>query len=296
MQNSLILLKGGHAMKVVVLCGGYGTRMLNETEYRPKPLVDIGGRPILWHIMKLYAHFGFQNFVLCLGYRGTMIKEYFLNYEAINNDFTISLGRSNQITYHDSHDEQGFTVTLVDTGLDTMTGGRIRRVRDHIGAAERFMVTYGDGLSDVHIPSLLSFHEHHGKVATMTTVNPFSRFGCVETGEADQVTKFREKGRIESWVNAGFFVFEPALFDYLEGDDTVLEAAPLEKMASDRELMAYRHRGFFFAMDTPRDHLQLSDMMANKNAPWMIWEKPNHPIYATSQNLTKQVDHPIADA
>jgi glucose-1-phosphate cytidylyltransferase len=269
--------------------------MLNETEYRPKPLVDIGGRPILWHIMKLYAYYGFQEFVLCLGYRGKMIKEYFLNYEAINNDFTISLGRNNHITYHDSHEEQGFSVTLVDTGLDTMTGGRIRRIRPHVGN-ERFMVTYGDGVSNVDIAKLFDFHATHGKIATMTTVMPHSRFGCVETTEDDQVTRFQEKGQVDSWVNAGFFVFEPDIFDLLHGDEQPLEAAPLETLSEQGELMAYRHHGFFYAMDTPRDHRQLNEMMTKKNTPWMVWEKETQRMYPTPQNVEAQLDQPIADA
>ena len=192
-------------MKVVVLCGGLGTRLREETEFRPKPLVEVGGRPILWHIMKIYAHSGFRDFVLCLGYRGNMIKDYFLNYEAMNNDFTICLGRQSQIRYNGLHDEQGFQVTLAETGLETMTGGRLQRVKKYIDG-DTFMLTYGDGVADIDLKRLLEFHQAHGKLVTITTVTPTSRFGIVEMDRDGQVLKFLEKPRTSTFASAGLFI------------------------------------------------------------------------------------------
>jgi glucose-1-phosphate cytidylyltransferase len=257
-------------MKVVILCGGLGTRLREETEYRPKPMVEIGGRPILWHIMKSYAHSGFREFVLCLGYRGNTIKEYFLNYEAMNNDFTICLGRQSQIQYNDVHEEQGFQVTLADTGLTTMTGGRLQRVQKYLGE-DTFMMTYGDGLSDISIPQLLEFHRSHGKLATVTAVAPASRFGILEMNPEGRVKKFLEKPRTESPVSAGFFVFQRGIFDYLGGDDCVLEREPMERLAADGQLMAYTHHGFFYAMDTYREYQLLNELWASRQAPWKVW-------------------------
>ena len=257
-------------MKVVVLCGGLGTRLREETEFRPKPLVEIGCRPILWHIMKLYAHHGFAEFVLCLGYRGNMIKDYFLNYEAMNNDFTICLGRNSSVHYNGSHQEQDFQVTLADTGLDTMTGGRIKRIQRYI-KEDRFMVTYGDGVSDVNIRRLLEFHRSHGKLATVTTVQPLSRFGVVELDGA-QVRSFVEKPRAERWTSVGYFVFERGVFYYLTGDECVMEREPLEGLAAEGQLIAYSHGGFFHPMDTYREYLFLNDLWAKGEAPWKVWE------------------------
>jgi len=247
-----------------------GTRLREETEFRPKPMVEVGGRPILWHIMKSYAHYGFKDFVLCLGYKGGLIKEYFLNYEAMNNDFTITLGQQSRINLDDSHQEQGFQVTLADTGLDTMTGGRIKRIKKYVGD-ETFMMTYGDGLSDVDINCLLEFHRSHGRIATVTTVRPVLRFGVVEIGEQSRVMDFREKPVSEGWISAGFFVFNRGIFDYLPGDDCILERGPLERLASDGQLAAYRHEGFFFAMDTYREYQHLSQLWASGKAPWKVW-------------------------
>jgi glucose-1-phosphate cytidylyltransferase len=258
-------------MKVVILCGGIGTRLREETEFRPKPLVDIGGRPILWHIMKIYAHHGFRDFVLCLGYRGNMIKDYFLNYEAMNNDFTISLGRKSQISYHGNHGEQDFQVTLADTGQDTMTGGRVRRIQPHIDG-DTFMVTYGDGLADVNIRALHDFHKRHGKLATVTAVQPLSRFGVMNLGDGDAVNSFAEKPKTEAWASAGYFVFDRRIFDYLHGDDTVLEREPMEQLAAAGQLVSYRHNGFFHAMDTYREYKMLNDIWASGQAPWKVWE------------------------
>lgn len=260
-------------MKVVILCGGQGTRLREETEYRPKPLVDVGGRPILWHIMKMYAHHGHQDFVLCLGYRGQMIKEYFLNYEAMNNDFTICLGKQHRIDYHGAHREQNFSVTLAETGADSMTGSRVKQIQPY-AANEPFMVTYGDGVSDVDISNLLAFHKSHGKLATITTMRPFSRFGILEVSEAGQVKAFREKPQMEGWASAGFFVFEPAVFDYLSADPScILERDPLERLARENQLMAYQHEGFFYAMDTYREYLYLNELWNKNEAPWAVWKR-----------------------
>jgi glucose-1-phosphate cytidylyltransferase len=258
-------------MKVVMLCGGLGTRLREETEYRPKPMVEIGGRPILWHIMKLYAQRGFADFVFCLGYRGNMIKEYFLNYEAMNNDFTICLGQESKIQYNAVHEEQGFQVTLADTGLATMTGGRLKRIEKYIDG-DIFMLTYGDGLADLDMRKLLDFHYHHGKIATVTAVLPPSRYGVLQIGNSGQVDKFLEKPRTESFASAGFFVFHRRVFDYLGNDDAcVLEHEPLERLAADGQLVAYQHEGFFYAMDTYREYQYLNELWASNQAPWRVW-------------------------
>ncbi len=259
-------------MKVMILCGGQGTRLREETEYRPKPLVDIGGRPILWHIMKLYAHYGLRDFVLCLGYRGNMIKEYFLDYEAMNADFTISLGTQHKIAYHDAHAEQDFQVTLADTGLDSMTGGRVRRASRYV-PDDLVMVTYGDGLSNVDVGKLMAFHKNHGKLATVTTIRPTSRFGMLSCTSDDKVSSFTEKPQLDGWASAGYFVFHRKIFDYLTGDDCILEREPLERLAREGQLMAFKHEGFFFAMDTYREYVSLNEMWARGDAPWKVWGK-----------------------
>jgi glucose-1-phosphate cytidylyltransferase len=259
-------------LKVVILCGGQGTRLREETEYRPKPMVDIGGRPIVWHIMKSYAHFGHAHFILCLGYKGNVIKEYFLNYEAMNSDITMTLGQLRAIAYHDQHREQDFTVTLADTGQDTMTGGRLNRVRKYI-KDDLFMVTYGDGLANVDIDRLLDFHHGHGKKATLTTVRPTSRYGVIGLDRRGGVEKFNEKPVLDSWINAGFFVFHRSVFDYLDGgDECVLERKPLERLAADGQLMAYRHEGFFYAMDTYREYQYLNELWNSGAPPWKVWD------------------------
>lgn len=258
-------------MKVVILCGGQGTRLREETEYRPKPLVEIGGKPILWHIMKLYAHYKLQDFVLCLGYRGQMIKDYFLNYEAMNNDFTICLGKQHRVTYHGAHQEQDFIVSLADTGQEAMTGSRVKQVQKYVDG-DTFLVTYGDGLSDVNVEDLLKFHASHGKLATITTVKPFSRFGIMDVDPQRKVIAFAEKPRVEGWASAGFFVFNKRVFDFLKVDlDCVLEKEPLERLAAEGELFAYQHKGFFFAMDTYREYLYLNELWNSGKAPWAIW-------------------------
>jgi glucose-1-phosphate cytidylyltransferase len=257
-------------MQAIILCGGQGTRLREETEFRPKPMVEVGGRPILWHIMKIYAKHGFRDFVLCLGYQGQLIKEYFLNYEAMNNDFSISLGGRKQIEYHGHHEEQDFRVTLVDTGLETMTGGRILRVKPYVDG-DTFLVTYGDGVADIDLSRLLRFHQEHGRLATVTTVKPTSRFGLLEIGNDSRVTSFSEKPQVEGWMSAGFFVFDRRMFDYLTGDDCILERMPLERLAGEGQLMAYRHEGFFFAMDTYREYQHLNRIWDSGKAPWKIW-------------------------
>ncbi len=257
-------------MKVVILCGGLGTRLREETEYKPKPMVDVGGRPIVWHIMKNFAHFGFRDFILCLGYKGQTIKDYFLNYEAMNNDFTISLGRASQITYHGSHHEQDFRVTLAETGQETMTGGRVKRIERYI-EDEPFIVTYGDGLSDVDPAVLTAYHKSHGKIATVTSVRPTSRFGVLDIGEGGKVKSFAEKPQLDGWTSAGFFVFNRGIFKYLTGDDCVMERQPLEQLAREGQLMTHQHKGFFFAMDTYREYKALNDLWDSGKAPWKVW-------------------------
>jgi glucose-1-phosphate cytidylyltransferase len=259
-------------MNVVILCGGQGTRLREETEFRPKPLVEVGQRPILWHIMKLYAHHGLRRFVLCLGYRGRMIKEYFLHYEAMSNDFTIQLGNLHSVTHHGAHAEQDFQVTLADTGLPTMTGGRVKRVEKFI-EGDTFMVTYGDGLSDVDIRKLLAFHRDHGRIATVTGVRPSSRFGVLDMDTEGKIRSFSEKPQLDGYVSAGYFVFNRRIFDLLDGDDCILERDPLERLARDGELMVYRHEGFFYAMDTYREYQALNEMWDQGKAPWKVWDR-----------------------
>lgn len=257
-------------MKVVILCGGQGTRLREETEYRPKPMVEIGGRPILWHIMKNYAHHGFREFVLCLGYRGNMIKEYFLNYEAMNSDFTISLGKLGAIAYHGDHDEQDYRVTLADTGSNTMTGGRVKSVATHL-CGDTFMVTYGDGVANVDLRALADFHAAHGKLATVTTVRPISRYGILDLAPNHAVSGFAEKPQLDGWISAGFFVFHRKVLDYLGGEDCILEREPLERLAREGQLMSYQHQGFFFAMDTYREYQALNELWSTGKAPWKTW-------------------------
>ncbi len=258
-------------MRVVILCGGQGTRLREETEFRPKPLVDIGGRPILWHIMKLYAHHGFNDFVLCLGYRGTMIKDYFLNYEAMNSDFTIRLGKETEIAFHGEHTEQNFRVTLADTGVETMTGGRVKRVSRYVDGDEDFFITYGDGLSNVDIRKLYEFHKSHGKLATITTVKPISRFGILDVDIEGQVKKFVEKPQIDGIASAGFMVMNRRVLDYLD-PHCILEAEPLERLVREGQLMSYHHDGFFFAMDTYREYKALNELWDRGEAPWKVWD------------------------
>lgn len=259
-------------MKVVILCGGLGTRLREETEFRPKPMVEIGGKPILWHIMKIYSHYGFNDFVLCLGYKGEMIKEYFYNYEVVNNDFTVELGKHKKIEIHSNHEEQGWRVTLADTGDKVLKGARLKRVERYIDD-EQFMVTYGDGVADINISDLLKFHQSHGKLATLTGVRPLSRFGEL-TIKGKQVLQFIEKPQSSTGlINGGFFVFNRRIFDNLEDrDDCDLEYGALEQIASLGQLMVYEHDRFWYCMDTLRDMEYLNKLCLQGNPPWKIWK------------------------
>jgi len=259
-------------MKVVILCGGMGTRLREETEFRPKPMVEIGGRPILWHIMKIYSHYGFNEFVLCLGYKGETIKEYFLNFEMLNSDFTIELGTTHKnIVVHETHKRENWKITLVDTGLQSMTGARIKRVEPFIDT-DIFMLTYGDGVANVNITKLLDFHRLHGKIATVTGVKPLSRFGFLSIHN-DTVTSFAEKPPVkEEYINGGFFVFNRALFAYLENDDScIFEREPMERLAAKGELMVYRHDGYWHCMDTIRDRDMLEREWQQVRPGWKVW-------------------------
>ena len=260
-------------MKVVLLAGGLGTRLREETEFRPKPMVEVGGKPILWHLMKFFSTYGLTDFVICAGYKGEQIKEYFLNYAAHNNDFTVNLGRPGEVTFHDAHLESDWTVTVADTGPTTLTAGRVERIERYV-RGERFLVTYGDGLADVDIRSLLDFHATHGRLATLTTVRPTSRFGLVDADDDGLVTRFREKPQSDGWVNVGFFVFEPGVFDHLRNsDDKMLEHEPLERIAAERQLATYRHDGFWQPMDTSREHVLLNEIWSSGQAPWAVWDR-----------------------
>jgi glucose-1-phosphate cytidylyltransferase len=255
-------------VKVVILAGGRGSRLAEETHTRPKPMVEIGGKPVLWHIMQIYASFGHKDFLVACGYRGELIKEYFRNAFVHNNDYVIDLkdGTMNVV----NPGTIDWRVGVIDTGMNSMTGGRIRRLKDHVGA-ERFMVTYGDGVGDVNIGALIDFHRSHGKAATVTAVHPPARFGGL-TLDGDRVGRFSEKPQTdEGWINGGFFVFEPSIFDYLEGDDSVLEREPMERLAEAGELMAYRHRGFWQPMDTQRERDLLESLWIAGEAPWKTW-------------------------
>jgi len=257
-------------MKVIILAGGYGTRISEESHLRPKPMIEIGGRPILWHIMKIYSSFGFDDFVICLGYKGHIVKEFFANYYLHMSDVTFDFRDSNRLTVH-SNSAEPWRVTLVDTGLDTMTGGRVARIRSYIGD-ETFLLTYGDGVGDIQINRLVEFHRKHGKMATVTAIQPAGRFGALEMGSGDNILGFREKPRGDgSWISGGFFVFEPSFFDLLDGDNCVLERKPLETAAELGQLMAFRHDGFWQPMDTVRDKMKLEESWQTGHAPWKIW-------------------------
>ena len=256
-------------MKSVLLAGGLGTRMREETEFRPKPMVTIGGRPILWHIMRSYSVHNISEFVILTGYKGEVIREYFHDFAALNMDFTVVLGESPKFQKHGTMDEEGWKVTVVDTGQSTMTGGRIFKARDHIGK-QTFMCTYGDGVSDVDISKLLNFHKSHGKIATMTSVKPVSRFGVTDISISGLVEGFHEKPQTESWVNAGYFIFEPEIFNYLD-PECILEQAPLNNLAKDGQLMAYKHEGFWQPMDTYRESQILNQLWDEGQAPWKKW-------------------------
>jgi len=256
-------------MKAVILAGGLGTRISEESHLRPKPMIEIGGKPILWHIMKIYSHYGIHDFVICLGYKGYFIKEYFANYFLHMSDVTFDMSHNN-MEVHQKNVEP-WRVTLVDTGETTLTGGRLKRVRDYIGD-ETFCFTYGDGLADLDIGELVAFHEQHCKSATVTAIQPPGRYGALNM-DGNRVTSFQEKPAGDgAWINGGFFVLEPSAIDYIEGDDTSWEAKPLMRLASDGELGAFRHRGFWQAMDTLRDKNQLEALWQGGDTPWKVWE------------------------
>ncbi|MFC0213920.1 glucose-1-phosphate cytidylyltransferase [Paenibacillus chartarius] len=257
-------------MKVVILAGGYGTRLSEETSVKPKPMVEIGGRPILWHIMKLYSRWGFQDFVICLGYKGDVIKEYFERYYINQSDVTFDYNEQDCKIIHNYHGEP-WKVTLVFTGEDTMTGGRVKRIAPYIGS-QPFLLTYGDGLSDVNIGALVDYHFSHGRLATVTTVQPSGRFGSLRLDEHDEVEEFVEKPKGDGgWINGGFFVMSPEVFELIDGDETVLEKEPLERLVNLRQLMAFRHTGFWHPMDTLRDKMVLEKLWSSGNAPWKTW-------------------------
>ena len=259
-------------MKVVILAGGFGTRISEESQYKPKPMVELGGRPILWHIMKLYSHYGFNEFVICAGYKQHVIKEYFANYFLHTSDITFDFtGGKQDVVVHRGHAEP-WKVTVVDTGLNTMTGGRVKRVKDHLGG-ERFFLTYGDGVSNVDIAALLEFHKKHGKLVTLTSVNPGQRYGSLDMTPEGLVLSFREKAQSDgALINGGFMVCEPGLLDYISGDDQMLERAPLETVARDGQLMSFKHDGFWQPMDTLREKQQLERLWDTGKPPWKVWK------------------------
>ncbi len=256
-------------MKVAILAGGVGSRLAEETEIKPKPMVEIGGRPILWHIMKHYYAYGYKDFVIALGYKGEVIKKYMVDYCSLNGNLTVEL-KSGKVETHGSHIPD-WHVQLIDTGVSTLTGGRIKRLAPFIGN-ETFMLTWGDGVSDVDLHRLLAFHRSHGKLATLTAVRPPARFGHL-VFNGDRIEQFSEKPQTgEGWINGAFFVLEPQVFDYIEGDDTQWEREPLERLSADGQLMAYRHTSFWQCMDTLRDKKLLEDLWQHGGAPWKIWK------------------------
>lgn len=257
-------------MQAIILAGGLGTRLREETEFRPKPMVEIGGRPILWHIMKNLSHFGISDFIIATGYKSQLIKDYFLNYEERNQDFTVTLGDRDSLRIHGTHTESHWRVTIAFTGTDTQTGGRVLRAAKYLTPGQNFLVTYGDGLSDVDIDGLRQFHANQATLATVTTVRPMSRFGVLDIGDDARVVSFREKPTAQGWVNAGFFIMEPQVLDYLDSD-CVLELEPLSRLAADGQLSAYRHHGFWQPMDTYREFLMLTDMWRRGTPAWRLW-------------------------
>lgn len=257
-------------MKTVILAGGLGTRLSEETNVRPKPMVEIGGMPILWHIMKTYSHFGFKEFYPALGYKGEFIKEYFTNYLNRSSDTTVNL-KTGEINYYNTHQED-WILHLIDTGKDSLTGGRLHRLEKYLGGEETFMLTYGDGVANINIAELVKFHKSHGKIATVTAVRPPARFGALII-ENNAVKDFREKPQVgEGWINGGYFVFNKEVFKYLNGDMTVLEKEPLENLAKDNQLMAFQHEGFWHPMDTVRDRDFLNSLWDKQDPPWKVWK------------------------
>ena len=258
-------------MKVVILAGGFGTRISEESHLKPKPMIEIGEKPILWHIMKMYSHYGFNEFVICCGYKQHVIKEWFADYYLHNSDITFDFTQENKMIVHNHFQEQ-WKVTLIDTGLNTMTGGRIKRVREYLNE-EPFMLTYGDGVADINLPELIRYHEESGKMVTITTVQPGGRFGILDMQEDGEITNFKEKKKEDGgWINAGYMVVEPGIFDLIEGDQTVFEQYPLAESARRGQMNGYRHHGFWQCMDTMREKEMLEKMWASGKAPWKIWD------------------------
>jgi glucose-1-phosphate cytidylyltransferase len=274
-------------MKVALLAGGLGTRLAEETEVKPKPMVEIGGKPILWHIMMHYSHYGFNNFAIALGYKGEAIKKYMVDYCSLNSNLTVDF-RTGAVTMQGGH-RPSWTVELVDTGMNSLTGGRIKRLAPHIGN-ETFMATYGDGVSDVNLQDLLAFHKSHGKLVTLTVVHPPARFGHLEL-DGHQVTEFSEKPQTrEGWINSGFFVLEPEIFDYIDGDETSWEKEPLERLAKEGQVMAYQHTSFWQCMDTIRDKKLLETLWQTGKAPWKMWEEENANLGNRTQGVHRDND------
>ena len=256
-------------MKAIILAGGFGTRLSEETNSRPKPMIEIGGKPILWHIMNIYAVHGINEFIIAAGYKAEVIKEYFLNFYAINNDITIDLATGNTIIH--SGNQPDWKIHLIDTGLHTQTGGRLKRLKKWLGEKETFLFTYGDGVADININELLAFHKSHGKLATVTTVRSPARFGRIAF-QGDKVTDFYEKPQAaEGWINGGYFVLDPKVIDHIEGDETIWERSPVERLARDGQLMGYRHYGFWSCMDTLKEKNILEELWNSGKAPWKIW-------------------------
>ncbi len=259
-------------MKVVMLAGGYGTRISEESHLKPKPMIEIGGKPILWHIMKEYSYYGFNEFVICAGYKQHVIKEWFANYYLHNSDITFDFSNDNKMTVH-SNVAEPWKVTIVDTGLNTMTGGRIKRIKDYVGD-ETFMLTYGDGVCDINIKELLEFHRSHGKIATITAIQLTQRFGILDIEDDNTISSFREKSDDDSArINGGYMVLEPEVFNYLDDDTTVFEQGPMKQMAADGQLVAYQYDGYWQCMDTKREMDKLNELIETNKAPWMKWDK-----------------------
>ncbi|MFA5283581.1 MAG: glucose-1-phosphate cytidylyltransferase [Bacilli bacterium] len=257
-------------MKVVILAGGRGTRISEESHLKPKPMIEIGGMPILWHIMKLYSHYGYNEFIICAGYKQEYIKEYFANYAIFHSDVTFDFSLNGQLQIHYDSSEP-WKVTVVDTGFDTMTGGRIKRIQKYIGK-EQFLVTYGDGVSDVNISELVKYHKEHGKIMTITSIQPEGRFGFLEYDSNNLISSFREKDKNDSgWINGGFMVVGPEIFDYIDGDDTIFERKPIESLASIKQVAGFKHYGFWQCMDTLRDKEKLDLLWSSGEAPWKVW-------------------------
>lgn len=258
-------------MKIVLLAGGFGTRISEESHLKPKPMIEIGNMPILWHIMKIYSYYGFNEFVICAGYKQEVIKQWFANYFIHSSDITFDFTKGDEVIVHHQNSEQ-WKVTVVDTGLNTMTGGRVKRIREYVGD-EPFMLTYGDGVSDVNIEALFNYHKSHGRIGTMTVYNAGQRFGVIDMDETGTIHQFREKFKDDgSMINIGYMVMNPEIFEYIKDDDTIFEKEPLEALAKLGELKAYRHDGYWQCMDTKRDHEGLNKLWEEGNAPWKIWK------------------------